>query len=506
MIESIDMVARHQVFNLKEKDMKFEAVIGLEVHVQLDTNSKMFTRVPCGFGHPPNSLTDAVILGLPGALPVMNREAIEKSIKVGLLLNCKIASTCKWDRKNYFYPDMPKNYQITQFDQPICEGGEVEIELPGDSPAVMGKHRMVKLTRIHLEEDVGKLTHFENDSLVDYNRAGSPLLEIVSEPDLYSPEEAFSFLTSLRNSLIYAGISSCDMEKGQLRCDANVSIRPVGTETLGTKVELKNLNTISGVKNGVEYEIKRQIKAIEEKEEIVQETRRWNPDQRYTIPMRSKEMAHDYRYFPEPDLMPVKIDQEWIDQIAKEIPEKPFEKQRRYMEEMNLPYSITSALCPDFQLCQYFEQVTALTQDPRKAGNWVVNDLLRELSHSNEESTPTPIEDSPLTPEHLAALIQLIEKGTVSNNVAKELFPEMFSSGKSALELVKEKGLEAQSDQGEIKSIRAQAIESDPDAAQKFKGGKEGAINALKGFVMKATRGQANPQVVDETLRQLLAQ
>ena len=215
--------------------MKFEAVIGLEVHVQLDTNSKMFTRVPCGFGHPPNSLTDAVILGLPGALPVMNREAIEKSIKVGLLLDCKIASTCKWDRKNYFYPDMPKNYQITQFDQPICEGGEVEIELPGDSPAVMGKHRMVKLTRIHLEEDVGKLTHFENDSLVDYNRAGSPLLEIVSEPDLYSPEEAFSFLTSLRNSLIYAGISSCDMEKGQLRCDANVSIRPVGTEILGTK-------------------------------------------------------------------------------------------------------------------------------------------------------------------------------------------------------------------------------------------------------------------------------
>ena len=400
---------------------------------------------------------------------------------------------------------MPKNYQITQFDQPICEGGEVEIELPGDSPAVMGEHRMVKLTRIHLEEDVGKLTHYENDSLVDYNRAGSPLLEIVSEPDMYSPEETFSFLTSLRNSLIYAGISSCDMEKGQLRCDANISIRPVGTKTLGTKVELKNLNTISGVKNGVEYEIKRQIKAIEEKEEIVQETRRWNPDQRYTTPMRSKEMAHDYRYFPDPDLMPVKIDQAWIDGIAKQVPEKPFDKQRRYMSELNLPYSITSALCPDFSLCQYFELVVSLTKDPKKVGNWVVNDLLRELSNANSETNPIAVEESPVTPQHLAELVDLIDKGVISNNVAKELFPEMFSSGKSASELVQEKGLEVKSDQGEIESICVRAIENDPDAAQKFRDGKEGAINALKGFVMKETRGQANPKVVDTMLRDLLS-
>jgi aspartyl-tRNA(Asn)/glutamyl-tRNA(Gln) amidotransferase subunit B len=400
---------------------------------------------------------------------------------------------------------MPKNYQITQFDQPICEGGEVEIELPGDSPAVMGEHRMVKLTRIHLEEDVGKLTHYENDSLVDYNRAGSPLLEIVSEPDMYSPEETFSFLTSLRNSLIYAGISSCDMEKGQLRCDANISVRPVGTKTLGTKVELKNLNTISGVKNGVEYEIKRQIKAIEEKEEIVQETRRWNPDQRYTTPMRSKEMAHDYRYFPDPDLMPVKIDQAWIDGIAKQVPEKPFDKQRRYMSELNLPYSITSALCPDFSLCQYFELVVSLTKDPKKVGNWVVNDLLRELSNANSETNPIAVEESPVTPQHLAELVDLIDQGVISNNVAKELFPEMFSSGKSASELVQEKGLEVKSDQGEIESICVRAIENDPDAAQKFRDGKEGAINALKGFVMKETRGQANPKVVDTMLRDLLS-
>jgi aspartyl-tRNA(Asn)/glutamyl-tRNA(Gln) amidotransferase subunit B len=370
----------------------------------------------------------------------------------------------------------------------------------------MGKHRIVQLTRIHLEEDVGKLTHFENDSLVDYNRAGSPLLEIVSEPDLFSPEETFAYLTSLRNSLIYAGISACDMEKGQLRCDANISVRPIGTEKLGTKVELKNLNTISGVKNGVEYEIKRQVKAIEAGEEIFQETRRWNPEQRYTTPMRSKEMAHDYRYFPDPDLMPVKIDKSWIDQVKKELPEKPFDKQRRYIEEMGLTYSITSALCPDLSLCEFFEQTTKLSNDPKKVGNWVVNDLLRELSASREKGEPVSVKDSPITATHLAQLIELIEKGVVSNNVAKEIFPEMFSSGRSPADLVKEKGLEIKSDQNEIQSLCSKAIQDDPDAADKFRGGKEGAINALKGLVMKATRGQANPKVVDETLRRLLSE
>ncbi|HBJ60179.1 MAG TPA: Asp-tRNA(Asn)/Glu-tRNA(Gln) amidotransferase GatCAB subunit B [Opitutae bacterium] len=487
--------------------MKYEAVIGLEVHVQLDTKSKMFTRVGTGFGKPPNSLTDAVVLGLPGALPVMNREAIEKSIRVGLLLGCKIAKVCKWDRKNYFYPDMPKNYQISQFDQPICEGGEVEIEMPGESPAVMGPHRMVKLTRIHLEEDVGKLTHYESDSLVDYNRAGSPLLEIVSEPDLFSPDEVFAYLTSLRNSLVSAAISPCDMEKGQLRCDANISVRPVGSDTLGTKVELKNLNTISGVKNGVEYEIRRQTKVIKEGGTIIQETRRWNPDQKYTTPMRTKEMAHDYRYFPDPDLMPVKIDSEWIDRIKKEITEKPFEKQRRYMEEMNLPYSSTSALCVDRPLCEYFEQTASLTKDPQKAANWVVNDLLRELGQTDHELNDSQdLANCPVTPLQLAELINLIEDGVVSNNVAKELFPEMFTTGKSAKALVEEKGLEMKSDGDEIETLCAQAISDDPDAAEKFRGGKEGAINALKGSVMKATRGQANPKIVDEVLRRLLSQ
>ena len=504
------MVAKHPTFDFSE--MEYEAVIGLEVHVQLDTNSKMFTRVGTGFGQPPNSLTDPVVLGLPGALPVMNEEAIEKSIKVGLLLDCKIAEVCKWDRKNYFYPDMPKNYQISQYDQPICEGGQVEIEMPGDNPSKMGPHRMVELTRIHLEEDVGKLTHYEQDSLVDYNRAGCPLLEIVSEPDMHTPDEVFAYLTSLRNSLVAAGISACDMEKGQLRCDANISVRPKGETTLGTKVELKNLNTISGVRNGVEYEIRRQIRAIEEGTPIIQETRRWNPEQKYTTPMRTKEMAHDYRYFPDPDLMPVKIDQSWIDRVRKELPEKPFDKQRRYQEEMNLPYSITSALCGDHLLCAYFEEAASLAKSAGKVANWVVNDLLRELSQANkvddfaeEETEKITPQSCPVSPQMLAELVNLIEDGKLTNNVAKELFPEMFATGKSAAELAKEKGLDQQSDDSEIEGICAEAIANDPDAAEKFRGGKEGAINALKGAVMKATRGQANPKVVDETLRRLLS-
>jgi len=384
--------------------------------------------------------------------------------------------------------------------------------MPGENPAKMGPHRMVELTRIHLEEDVGKLTHYEQDSLVDYNRAGCPLLEIVSEPDMHNPDEVFAYLTSLRNSLVAAGISACDMEKGQLRCDANISVRLKGETKLGTKVELKNLNTISGVRNGVEYEIRRQIRAIEEGTPIIQETRRWNPEQKYTTPMRTKEMAHDYRYFPDPDLMPVKIDQAWIDRVEKDLPEKPFDKQRRYQQEMNLPYSITSALCGDHLLCAYFEEAANLAKSAGKVANWVVNDLLRELSQANkvDEFAEEPAEritpqSCLVSPQMLAELVNLIEDGKLTNNVAKELFPEMFTTGKSAAELAKKKGLDQQSDDSEIEGICAEAIANDPDAAEKFRGGKEGAINALKGAVMKATRGQANPKVVDETLRRLLS-
>ncbi|MCC5789286.1 MAG: Asp-tRNA(Asn)/Glu-tRNA(Gln) amidotransferase subunit GatB [Opitutales bacterium] len=479
--------------------MEYEGVIGLEVHVQIKTESKMFTRAPAGYGAPPNTLTDPVVMGLPGVLPVMNKKAIDKIIKAGLLLKCEIAEVCKWDRKNYFYPDSPKNYQISQYDQPICEGGEVEIELPGPSRNVMGEHRMVALTRIHLEEDVGKLNHFDGDSLVDLNRAGTPLMEIVSEPVMHSGDEAFAYLTALKQAMIYAGISDCDMEKGQLRCDANISVRPQGSEILGTKVELKNLNSITGVKNGIDYEIKRQIKAIQTNEPIVQETRRWNAEGGFTSAMRSKEMAHDYRYFPDPDLMPVRVDKEWIETLKAELPELPFEKQRRYQEEMGLPYTITSVLVPDRNLCDYFEE--AITDDlkPQAVANWIANDLLRELSNAGRDIT-----DCPIKPTSIAELIRLVDKGVISSKIAKDVFLEMFASGDSPDRIVEKKGLKQSSDTGELTDICNDVISANPKSVEDFQNGKENAINFLKGQVMKATRGKANPKVVDDLLRQIL--
>jgi len=352
---------------------------------------------------------------------------------------------------------------------------------------------------------VGKLTHFENDSLVDYNRAGSPLLEIVSEPDLFSPDEVFAYLTCLRNCLVYAAISPCDMERGQMRCDANISVRPIGQSELGTKVELKNLNTISGVRNGVEYEIKRQTSVLQEGGTIVQETRRWNPEQRYTTSMRTKEMAHDYRYFPDPDLMPVKIDDDWVDRIRTEIPEMPLDKQRRFMEEYGLPYSSTAPLCPDKELCDFFEQTVEKRSPPKKAANWIVNDLLRELSAAGDENGPLPLSECKVTPDHLAELVSLVEEGSISSNIAKEIFPDLFQTGKMPTAIVEEKGLQQTSDSGELEAICSQVVTEQPKAVNEFKGGKENAINALKGQVMKATRGQANPKLVDEILRKLLA-
>ena len=484
--------------------MQYEPVIGLEVHVQLKTETKMFTRAPYRYGEEPNTLTNPVVLGMPGTLPVMNKKAVEMTIQAGLLLGCKIPDTCKWDRKNYFYPDMPKNYQISQYDQPICDGGEVEIEMEGPSRNIMGEHRKVKLTRIHLEEDVGKLTHCESESLVDYNRAGTPLIEIVSEPDLYSPEEAFAYLTALRNCLVAAGISECDMEKGQMRCDANVSIRPVGSDKLGTKVEIKNLNTISGVRNGIAYEIQRQNLAMENGTPIVQETRRWNADEGYTTSMRSKEMAHDYRYFPDPDLMPVKISKEWTDRLAKDLPELPFDKQRRYMEELGLPYTITSVLCPDKPLADFFEEALKTCNQPKQVANFIANDLLRELSNACDHGS-MPLSESKVTPAHIGELVELVDKGEISSQIAKEIFPEMFQSGQMPAAIVEAKGLKQSTDTGELEAHCKQAIEENPKAVEEFKSGKENAINALKGRVMKATKGKANPKIVDDLLRKLLA-
>lgn len=483
--------------------MNYEAVIGLEVHVQVKTHSKIFTRVAAGYGHEPNTLTDPVVLALPGALPVMNKAALDAIIKAGLLLGCEIASVCKWDRKNYFYPDSPKNYQISQYDQPMCLGGAVEIELPGSARNIMGEHKKIPLTRIHLEEDVGKLNHGATESLVDYNRAGTPLMEIVSDPAMHTAEEAYAYLTSLRATMIYGGISDCDMEKGQLRCDANISIRPVGQTTLGVKVELKNLNSISFVRDGIAHEIKRQIALLERGGTIVQETRDYDGMTGTSQSLRTKEDAHDYRYFPDPDLMPVVVDAAWKDRIRAECPELPFEKQRRFIEQHQLPYTLTSVLVWDRVLADYFEEAAKLAGEGKAqaVGNYIANDLLRELGNAK-----LSLAESKVRPAHIAALVKLVDAGTVLTNAAKEIFVEMFATGDQPEAIAERRGLKAApTDAGELEQWCRDAIAANAKALAEFKAGKESAINAFKGPVMKAAKGKANPKLVDETLRRLLA-
>jgi aspartyl-tRNA(Asn)/glutamyl-tRNA(Gln) amidotransferase subunit B len=479
--------------------MNYEAVIGIEVHVQLKTASKMFTRVAAGYGEPENTLTDPVVLALPGALPVMNKEALDKIIKAGLILGCTIAPVCKWDRKNYFYPDSPKNYQISQYDRPICTGGAVEIELPGPARNIMGEHKMIPLTRIHLEEDVGKLTHGATDSLVDFNRAGTPLMEIVSEPAMHSADEAFAFLTALRAAMVQGGISDCDMEKGQLRCDANISIRPVGDTKLGTKVELKNLNSISFVRDGIAHEIRRQIAVVTGGGVIVQETRQYDGEAGTSAAMRSKEMAHDYRYFPDPDLMPVQVDEAWLAAIRATVPERMFDRQRRYLEKFQLPYTLTSVLVPHLPLCAFFEEAAALCGRPQAAANWIANDLQRELGAAGVE-----LAASKVRPAHIAGLVQLVESGVISSSIAKEVFVGMFATGGTAEAIVERRGLRQSTDAGELERWVADAIAGNPKAAAGFKAGNEKALNAIKGAVMKASAGKANPQQVDALVRKLL--
>jgi len=482
----------------------YEAVIGLEVHVQIRTRSKMFTRVPTGYGQPENTLTDPTVLALPGALPVMNRAALDAIIKAGLMLGCEIAPVCKWDRKNYFYPDSPKNYQISQYDQPICLGGSVEIELPGPARNVMGEHKSIPLTRIHLEEDVGKCTHGATDSLVDYNRAGTPLMEIVSEPALQSGDEAYAYLTALRAAMIQGDISDCDMEKGQLRCDANISIRPVGTTALGTKVELKNLNSISYVRAGIDHEIKRQIALLESGGTIVQETRDYDGLTGASQSLRSKEMAHDYRYFPDPDLMPVRVDEAWKARLRESCPELPFDRQRRFFSDYALPYTLTSVLVWDKPLAEYFEEAVEIAgpAHAQQIGNWIANDLLRELKAAHRS-----LEETRVRPEHLAQLVELVETGTLLGAAAKEVFGEMFKTGAAPETVAKRLGLlAAPTDSSELESWCRAAIAENAKAAAEFRAGKDSAINGLKGPVMKAARGKANPKDVDATLRRLLAE
>jgi aspartyl-tRNA(Asn)/glutamyl-tRNA(Gln) amidotransferase subunit B len=518
--------------------MKYEAVIGLEVHVQIKTRSKMFTRGATGYGAEPNTLTDPVVLALPGTLPVMNKAALDAVIKAGLMLGCEIAPVCKWDRKNYFYPDSPKNYQISQYDQPICLGGMVEIELSGPARNIMGEHKKIPLTRIHLEEDVGKLNHSATGSLIDYNRAGTPLMEIVSEPALHTAEEAYAYLTSLRQTLIYGGISDCDMEKGQLRCDANISIRPVGETKLGTKVELKNLNSISFVRDGIAHEIKRQVSVAESGGTIMQETRDYDGQTGASQSLRSKEMAHDYRYFPDPDLMPVKVDEAWKQNLRAECPELPFDKQRRLMKKYRLPYTATSVLILDQELSDYYEEAVGLALQKSSKSNpqqpfssswdswppltledmseemalsisdgtssFIINDLLRETGSAKISLAEAK---KKISPAHVAVLVKMIAGGVVLTNAAKLIFVEMFKTGEMPEVIAERLGLRATpTDLGQLEQWCRDAIDANPKALADFKGGKDSAINGFKGPVMKVAKGKADPKLVDETLRRLLAQ
>lgn len=482
--------------------MDYEAVIGLEVHVQLKTKTKLFTAVPYTYGASPNLLTNEVVLGFPGTLPVINKEAVLKTVQIGLMFGCDIARRSKWDRKNYFYPDAPKNYQISQYDEPLCLKGSVEIELPGPARNIQGKHRKVLLNRIHLEEDVGKLIHVGQESLIDFNRAGTPLVEIVSEPDLHSSEEVFAYLKSLVMHLQYVDASDCDMEKGQLRCDANISVRPKGSLLLGTKVELKNMNSISGVCGGVEHEIARQVHAISQGEAIVQETRRWDAESGTSVSMRSKEDAHDYRYFPDPDLKPIRLSEQCIAELSNVLPERPFVKQERYQKEFNLPYTVTSVICPDKRLSDFFElALKNYDKNPLGLANWIANDLLRELSGEDRQSAWKQLK---ILPEHVTELTQLIDQGKLSKQSAKEVFVIMCQTGEMPQAIVKARGLEMSFDVEHLKQICKEVIAAFSQAAEEFRGGKEKAINVLKGQVMKHTQGKVPAAEVDRTLRSLL--
>ncbi|MGA2139477.1 MAG: Asp-tRNA(Asn)/Glu-tRNA(Gln) amidotransferase subunit GatB [Verrucomicrobiia bacterium] len=469
--------------------MQYEAVIGLEVHVQLKTKSKMFCGCATTFGAEPNTQVCPVCLGYPGVLPVMNEEAVRKTILTGLMIESEVARFSKWDRKNYFYPDMPKNYQISQYDLPLCAHGSVEIKLDG------GKTKKIGVTRAHLEEDVAKNLHFETKSGVDFNRAGTPLMEVVSEPDMRSPDEAFAYLTTLKEILISGGISDCDMEKGQLRCDSNVSVRPVGQTEFGEKVEIKNMNTISGVRRALAYEIQRQTAALQKGEKVSQETRRWDDAAGKTFVMRTKEYAHDYRYFPEPDLMPVVVSDEMLAEVRKGLPELPEAKRQRFIKQYGLPEYDAGVLVADVTLAAFYERAVHGAKNPKAISNWVTTEFLGKLAEAK-----MTIDECPIRPEHLAELVSLIDGGQISGKIGKEVFAEMFRSGKSPSAIVKEKGLVQVSDAGAIGGFIEEAIAKNPKSVADFKSGNEAAINFLKGQVMKLSKGKANPQLVGEIL------
>ncbi|MDD4169861.1 MAG: Asp-tRNA(Asn)/Glu-tRNA(Gln) amidotransferase subunit GatB [Desulfotomaculaceae bacterium] len=476
---------------------QYETVIGLEVHVELKTRSKIFCHSTTAFGGDPNTHVCLVCLGLPGALPVINKSVVEYAIRAALALNFQIAGFNKFDRKNYFYPDMSKNCQITQNDLPLAEHGYLNIELNGDT-------KKIGITRLHMEEDTGKLVHQGSItttpfSLVDYNRAGVPLIEIVSEPDLRSPEEAYEYLNKLKAVILYTGVSDCKMEEGSLRCDANVSVRPAGSTEFGTKTEIKNMNSFKALQKALAYEVERQIEVLEEGGRIVQETRTWDEEKGITLAMRSKEHAHDYRYMPEPDLAPLVIDREWVEEIKRSLPELPDDRKERYVRDYGLPAYDAMVLTNTKELADYFEACVADYSNPKAVSNWIMGDLSRLLKANGTETTNCPIR-----PEQLTAMLRLLEKGTISGKIAKVVFEEMFASGKDAEVIVKEKGLVQISDEGAITSIVEEVIAKNPKSVEDFRAGKSRALGFLVGQVMKATKGKANPELVNKLLKERL--
>jgi len=475
--------------------MEYEAVIGLEVHVQLKTDSKMFCGCSTQFGSEPNSQVCPVCLGLPGVLPVMNEKAVLYTIRTGMMMGCSISRFSKFDRKNYFYPDLPKDYQISQFDKPLCLGGKLDIDVEGSGGKTIG------ITRIHLEEDAGKLFHLDDKGVsgVDFNRTGIPLMEIVSEPDMRTPEEAFAYLKALRQIITYLGVSDCNMEEGSLRCDANVSVRPVGETKLGTKTEVKNLNSFSNVRRALEYEIERLTCCAKSGERIVQETRLFDADTQKTFSMRSKEEAHDYRYFPEPDLVPVTMTEERLEEIMRSLPEMPAVRRARYAAQYGLSDYAAGVITSEKAVADYFDACAALCPDAVGIANWVMGDLMRDLNAAG-----TSISASPVTPKMLTDMLALIQNGTISGKIAKDVFALMFKSGKEPAVIVKEQGLVQISDEGAIVQIVREILGKNPSVVQDYRGGKAQALGFLVGQVMKATKGKANPQLVNKLLSEEL--
>lgn len=473
---------------------KYETVIGLEVHVELHTNSKIFCGCSTAFGAPPNTHTCPICLGHPGVLPVLNRQAVEYAMKAAMAINCEIADISKFDRKNYFYPDSPKAYQISQFDQPIGENGWIDIE-------VNGVTKRIGITRLHLEEDAGKLTHVDGGyaSLVDFNRVGTPLIEIVSEPDIRTPEEAKAYLEKIKAIMQYCDVSDVKMEEGSLRCDANISLRPYEQKEFGTRAELKNMNSFRGVQRGLEYEQIRQADILDSGEEVIQETRRFDDALGKSFSMRGKEEAHDYRYFPDPDLVRLNISNEWKESIRATIPELPDARKVRYTADYSLPSYDAEVITSSKKLADFFEESLRYTKDAKAVSNWIMGDLLGYLNANNLE-----ISDVKITGQGLGEMIGLIDKGVISSKIAKTVFKSMIESGKLPQQIVEEQGLVQISDEGAIQSIVNQIVEANPQSVEDFKAGKEKAIGFLVGQIMKETKGKANPALVNKLLLERL--